>query len=81
MMPFSDEEIFEASSIIFKNKIIPFVQKDGGDISIDRVENGKIYVKFQGACVGCSSKSSTLSHVVEKEIKSLIHPDIEVLEV
>jgi Fe-S cluster biogenesis protein NfuA len=80
-MPFSDDEIFEASSRIFKDTIIPFVQKDGGDITLIKVEDAKLYVKFNGACVGCSSKSTTLQFVVEKEIRSKIHPDIKIVEI
>jgi len=46
-----------------------------------KVEDAKLYVKFNGACVGCSSKSTTLQFVVEKEIRSKIHPDIKIVEI
>ncbi len=52
------------------NEIRPFLQSDGGDISLLSIDNGKIVrVKLEGACVGCSVNQMTLKSGVEMTIK------------
>ena len=51
-------------------EIRPFLQNDGGDISLVSIEDGKIAnVQLQGACVGCSINQMTLKSGVEMTIK------------
>lgn len=51
-------------------EIRPFLQSDGGDISLISIEDGKIVkVQLQGACVGCSVNQMTLKTGVEMTIK------------
>jgi Fe-S cluster biogenesis protein NfuA len=47
------------------DKIRPFIQRDGGDISFDHYADGVVYVKMRGACVGCSAVDSTIGDGVE----------------
>ena len=48
------------------NEIRPFLQNDGGDISLVSIEGDKIVnVQLQGACVGCSVNQMTLKSGVE----------------
>ena len=42
------------------NRIRPFIQGDGGDVEFVRYEEGIVYVKLLGACVGCASADLTL---------------------
>ena len=52
------------------DKIRPFLQSDGGDISLVSIDNGKIVkVQLEGACVGCSVNQMTLKSGVEMTIK------------
>ncbi len=52
------------------DEIRPFLQSDGGDISLLSVDDGKIVkVQLQGACVGCSVNQMTLKSGVEMTIK------------
>ncbi len=52
------------------DEIRPFLQSDGGDISLVSIENGTIVkVQLQGACVGCSVNQMTLKSGVELTIK------------
>ncbi len=46
-------------------KIRPYIVRDGGDITLDRIENGIVYVRVHGACVGCSAIDSTIKDGVE----------------
>jgi hypothetical protein len=38
------------------NDIRGYLFADGGDIRVQRVEEGKVYVEFEGACASCSSQ-------------------------
>jgi Fe-S cluster biogenesis protein NfuA len=59
------------------NEIRPFLQSDGGDISLVSIENNKVVnVQLQGACVGCSVNQMTLKSGVEMTIKKYA-PQIE----
>jgi len=52
------------------DEIRPFLQSDGGDISLLGIEEGKIVkVRLEGACVGCSVNQMTLKSGVELTIK------------
>lgn len=51
-------------------EIRPFLQSDGGDISLVSIDNGSsVKVKLEGACVGCSVNQMTLKSGVEMTIK------------
>jgi len=80
-MPFTDEDLQQPVSNIIQNKIAPMLAKDGGAISLLKINDGKIYVQLQGACVGCAASGSTLKFIVEKELKEAIHPDLEIINV
>lgn len=58
-------------------EIRPFLQSDGGDISLLSIEDNKVVkVQLQGACVGCSVNQMTLKSGVEMTIKKYA-PQIE----
>ncbi|HWS59357.1 MAG TPA: NifU family protein [Flavobacterium sp.] len=58
-------------------EIRPFLNSDGGDISLVSIEDGKhVTVKFEGACLGCSVNQMTLKAGVETTIKKYA-PQIE----
>ena len=59
------------------DEIRPFLQSDGGDISLLSIEDNKVVrVQLQGACVGCSVNQMTLKTGVEMTIKKYA-PQIE----
>ncbi|QVK18756.1 NifU family protein [Mycoplasmatota bacterium] len=47
-------------------KIRPYIQRDGGDVEFIRFEDGIVFVKLLGACVGCSAADSTINDVIEQ---------------
>ncbi len=52
------------------DEIRPFLQSDGGDISLVSIDNDKLVtVKLEGNCVGCSVNQMTLKSGVEMTIK------------
>lgn len=50
-------------------EIRPFLQGDGGDISILSIEDNIVYVQLHGNCVGCSVNQMTLKSGVELTVK------------
>ncbi|WP_274474030.1 NifU family protein [Mangrovimonas aestuarii] len=59
------------------DEIRPFLESDGGDISLVSIEDDKLVkVQLQGACVGCSVNQMTLKSGVEMTIKKYA-PQIE----
>ena len=59
------------------DEIRPFLQSDGGDISLISIDNdNSVKVKLEGACVGCSVNQMTLKSGVEMTIKKYA-PQIE----
>ncbi|HLV39438.1 NifU family protein [Xanthomarina sp.] len=59
------------------DEIRPFLQADGGDISLLSIEDDKLVrVQLEGACVSCSVNQMTLKSGVEMTIKKFA-PQIE----
>jgi len=47
------------------DKVRPFLQRDGGNVSFDSFEDGIVYVNFHGACEGCSLITEDLDSGIE----------------
>ncbi|NNG09467.1 MAG: NifU family protein [Arenibacter sp.] len=63
-------------------EIRPFLQSDGGDISLISIDNDtSVKVKLEGACVGCSVNQMTLKSGVEMTIKKYAPQIQEVINV
>tara|TARA_B100000929_G_scaffold123756_1_gene97951 strand:+ start:45 stop:290 length:246 start_codon:yes stop_codon:yes gene_type:complete len=58
------------------DEIRPFLENDGGDISLIEVENKTVKVRFEGTCTTCSVNQMTLKTGVEMTIKKYA-PEIE----
>ncbi len=58
-------------------EIRPFLNSDGGDISLVSIDDGKhVKVRLEGACLSCSVNQMTLKAGVETTIKKFA-PQIE----
>ncbi len=80
MLPFTDDELRPiVESLLEKSKV--WIQQDGGDVTLIDIKNGTVFVQLQGACVGCGSSGTTIKFGIEKEMKTMIHPDITVMNV
>ena len=58
------------------DEIRPFLQKDGGDISLIEIQKHTVKVKLEGACSTCTINQMTLKSGVEMTIKKHA-PEIE----
>jgi Fe-S cluster biogenesis protein NfuA len=63
------------------DEIRPAVANDGGDVSLDRFEDGVVYLHMQGSCAGCPSSSMTLKMGIETKMKQLIPEVMEVVQI
>ncbi len=57
-------------------EIRPFLQNDGGDISLISVAQEKVVVRLEGACVDCSVNQMTLKSGVAMTIQKFA-PEIK----
>ena len=58
------------------NKLRPYLIGDGGDIEFVKYEDGIVYIKMLGACVGCALIDYTLKDGVEMAIKEEV-PEVK----
>jgi len=80
VLPFTDDELRPiVESLLEKSKV--WIQQDGGDVTLIDIKDGTVFVQLQGACVGCGSSGTTIKFGIEKEMKTMIHPDITVMNV
>jgi Fe-S cluster biogenesis protein NfuA len=57
-------------------EIRPFLQADGGNISLVSVDSNIVKVQLEGACISCTVNQMTLKNGVEATIKKYA-PQIE----
>lgn len=50
------------------NDLRPFLMNDGGNIEFVKIEDDIVYIRLQGACVGCPMQDITLKEGIEKVI-------------
>jgi Fe-S cluster biogenesis protein NfuA len=62
-------------------EIRPFLQNDGGDIALVSVEQDKVVVRLEGACVDCSVNQMTLKSGVAMTIQKYAPEIKEVVNV
>ncbi len=62
-------------------KIRPYLQRDGGDLEFLKFDNGIVYVRLLGACVGCGSQDDTLKLGIEAMLVDNVPGVIEVRNV
>jgi Fe-S cluster biogenesis protein NfuA len=47
----------------------PYIQDDGGDVWLVKIEDRVAYVQLVGACGGCAASQSTLKLACEQAVK------------
>ncbi|MBK1971783.1 iron-sulfur cluster assembly scaffold protein [Campylobacter sp. TTU-622] len=76
----------KAVETVLDSEIRPMLHGDGGDlevIDIQKSENGTIdvYIRYLGACSGCSSGSGSTLYAIENILQEELSPNIRVLPV
>ena len=60
---------------VLDEKVRPALRAHGGEIEIDHLEDGVLYVKLLGQCAGCPSADLTNETLVEAELVQAL-PDL-----
>lgn len=63
------------------SEIRPFLEADGGNISLVEITADTVSVQLEGACLGCSVNQMTLKNGVEATIKKYAPQIKRVIEV
>ena len=58
----------------------PYMQSHGGDVALDDVREGRVFVRLSGSCNGCSMSAVTLRSTGEEALKEHV-PEIAGVEV
>lgn len=74
----SDEDILQRIVTVL-DELRPNVQMDGGDIEFVRFQDGIVYVRMHGACIGCPMSVYTLKMGLETALKERITEVHEVI--
>lgn len=62
-------------------EIRPFLESDGGNISLVSIEDNIVKVRLEGACVGCNVNQMTLKNGVEATVKKHAPQIQEVIDI
>jgi len=79
-MQFLDEDIYNAVENYIP-KVSEYVNSHGGGITLLGAKDGVVYITLTGACGGCSMSLMTTKMVVQKKLRELIHPELQVVNV
>lgn len=63
------------------SEIRPFLEADGGNISLVEITEDTVSVQLEGACLGCSVNQMTLKNGVEATIKKYAPQIKRIIEV
>ena len=74
----ADADIIDQIKELIETRVRPAVAQDGGDITLDRYEDGMVYLHMQGSCLGCPSSTATLKMGIENLLKHYVPEVVEV---
>jgi Fe-S cluster biogenesis protein NfuA len=73
-----DADIVAQIKDLIETRVRPAVANDGGDIVYRGFDQGKVYLKMQGACAGCPSSTATLKNGIEQLLRHYVPEVTEV---
>ena len=76
----SDQEMLQKIGNVLE-EIRPNIQMDGGDVEFVKFEDGVVYIRMTGACVGCPAAIYTLKMGIEERIKEQVPEVLEVMAI
>ena len=57
---------------VLDERVRPNLAQHGGDIEIEKLEDGVLHVRMHGQCSGCPSAELTLENLVNTELKDVV---------
>jgi Fe-S cluster biogenesis protein NfuA len=73
-----DADIVAQIKELIDTRVRPAVANDGGDIIYRGFDQGKVFLRMQGACAGCPSSTATLKNGIEQLLKYYVPEVTEV---
>ena len=71
----------QAIEEVLDRTIRPGLQGDGGDLTVIKMEEGKLYVHYEGACGTCPSSTTGTLMAIEGILRDELNQSIEVIPV
>ena len=69
------DENLKRIEAVLDEKVRPVLAAHGGNVEIDRLEDGVLYIKMLGQCAGCPSSDITNQTIIEAELVQTL-PDL-----
>lgn len=63
---------------IVDTEIRPFLQRDGGDLQVLKLEGNELFISYQGACGGCPHAKMGTLMMIEEVLKERYSQDVKV---
>ena len=60
------------------NEMRQYLQADGGDLEIVKIEGKTVQLKLRGACGGCPHATMTIKNGLERILRDEIDPEITI---
>ena len=60
------------------NEMRQYLQADGGDLEIVKIEGKTVQLKLRGACGGCPHATMTIKNGLERVLREEIDPEITI---
>ncbi|MCX6155706.1 MAG: NifU family protein [Candidatus Kapabacteria bacterium] len=73
-----EQSIFNRCDTVIKEDIKPYIEADGGFITLIEVEDKSVFVELGGACAHCPGAAMTLKGGVERILKMKV-PEVEMV--
>lgn len=74
-----DDAVVAKIKQLLEDNIRPAVAMDGGDVSFESFEDGKVKLRLQGSCSGCPSSTMTLKMGIQGLLTRMV-PEVKEVE-
>lgn len=74
----TDPELIKIEEILDRT-VRPYLQSDGGDLQVLKLEGNILTVNYQGACGSCPSSTAGTLKAIENILKEELNPNIEIV--
>lgn len=75
----SDEEKPKFIEQTLNQKVRPMLEMDGGGLTLLKVEQDKVYVRYEGACGSCSSSTAGTLNFIANALSVALNHDMTVI--
>jgi Fe-S cluster biogenesis protein NfuA len=75
-----DTLLLDAVSDLLDREANPAIASHGGNVAVERVENGDVYLRMSGGCQGCVASSATLRQGIETMLRVALPAIREIID-